>query len=270
MLTNKYSEGYAGKRYYEGQQFIDQVETLADRARQGAVRRRPRQRPAVLRLAGQPRRLPRVPASRATPSWAWRCPPAATSRTAGASRPPASGSARCTTACARDTGRVDIDEVRELALARAPEADLLRRHRDPAHDRLPRLRARSPARSGAILVADIAHIAGLVAGGAHPSPVGHADVITTTTHKTLRGPARRDADEHRASTPRRSTRPSSPACRAARTTTPPPPSRSRCTRRRQPSSRDYAHARSSPTRRRSPRRCSSAASTSSPAAPTTT
>lgn len=42
--------------------------------------------------------------------------------------------------------------------------------------------------AGAVLAADIAHIAGLVAGGAHPSPVGHADVITTTTHKTLRGP----------------------------------------------------------------------------------
>src|SRR5205807_770991 len=41
---------------------------------------------------------------------------------------------------------------------------------------------------GAILVADIAHIAGLVIGGAHPSPVGHADVLSTTTHKTLRGP----------------------------------------------------------------------------------
>jgi glycine hydroxymethyltransferase len=44
------------------------------------------------------------------------------------------------------------------------------------------------AEAGAILVADIAHIAGLIAGGAHPSPVGHAPVITTTTHKTLRGP----------------------------------------------------------------------------------
>src|SRR6201999_1874995 len=42
--------------------------------------------------------------------------------------------------------------------------------------------------AGAILVADIAHIAGLIAGGAHPSPAGHAGVITTTTHKTLRGP----------------------------------------------------------------------------------
>src|SRR5690606_9110433 len=41
---------------------------------------------------------------------------------------------------------------------------------------------------GAVLAADIAHIAGLIAGGAHPSPVGHADVISTTTHKTLRGP----------------------------------------------------------------------------------
>src|SRR6202012_5578476 len=44
------------------------------------------------------------------------------------------------------------------------------------------------AEGGAVLVADVAHISGLIAGGAHPSPVGHASVITTTTHKTLRGP----------------------------------------------------------------------------------
>ena len=72
--------------------------------------------------------------------------------------------------------------------ARAAEDHLLRRHRDAAHHRLPRPSPRSPPRSDAVLVADIAHIAGLIAGGAHPSPVGHAPVITTTTHKTLRGP----------------------------------------------------------------------------------
>ena len=64
VLTNKYSEGYAGKRYYEGQQFIDPIEALAIERAQGAVRRRPRQRPAVLRLARQPRRLPRLPEPR--------------------------------------------------------------------------------------------------------------------------------------------------------------------------------------------------------------
>ena len=77
----------------------------------------------------------------------------------------------------KDTGRVDLDEVRDLARKRAAEDHLLRRHGDPAHHRLPRF-AEIAHEVGAVLVADIAHIAGLIAGGAHPSPVGHADVIT--------------------------------------------------------------------------------------------
>ena len=78
VLTNKYSEGYPGKRYYEGQQLIDPLETHRGRAGAGAVRRGPRERPAILGLAREPGRLPGLRASRATPSWAWRCRWAAT------------------------------------------------------------------------------------------------------------------------------------------------------------------------------------------------
>src|SRR5213076_887092 len=87
----------------------------------------------------------------------------------------------------RDTGRVDLDEVRDLALAERPKIIYCGGTAIPRTIDFPAFAAIA-AEVGAILVADIAHIAGLIAGGAHPSPVGHADVITTTTHKTLRGP----------------------------------------------------------------------------------
>jgi glycine hydroxymethyltransferase len=87
----------------------------------------------------------------------------------------------------RDTGRIDLDEVRALALAERPKLIFC------GGTAIPRLIdfegfAAIAREVNAILCADIAHIAGLVAGGAHPSPTPHAEVISTTTHKTLRGP----------------------------------------------------------------------------------
>jgi glycine hydroxymethyltransferase len=87
----------------------------------------------------------------------------------------------------RDTGRIDFDEVRDLALKERPKIIFAGGTAVPRTIDFPAFAAIA-AEAGAVLVADIAHIAGLIAGGAHPSPAGHAPVITTTTHKTLRGP----------------------------------------------------------------------------------
>ena len=82
VLTNKYSEGYPGKRYYEGQQLIDPIESIAVPAGAGAVRRGPRERPAVLGVAREPGRLPGLRQARRHRSWRCRCRRAATSPTA--------------------------------------------------------------------------------------------------------------------------------------------------------------------------------------------
>src|SRR5262249_38405237 len=87
----------------------------------------------------------------------------------------------------RETGRVDMTRVREIALAERPKMILCGGTAIPRTIDFPAF-AEIAREVGALLVADIAHIAGLIAGGAHPSPVGHAGVISTTTTKTLRGP----------------------------------------------------------------------------------
>ncbi len=87
----------------------------------------------------------------------------------------------------KETGRVDMNDVRELALKERPKIIICGGTAIPRTIDYPAFAAIAEE-VGAVLVADMAHIAGLIAGGAHPSPVGHVPVITTTTHKTLRGP----------------------------------------------------------------------------------
>lgn len=186
MLTNKYSEGYAGKRYYEGQQVIDQVETLAvERAKAlfGV------EHANVQPYSGSPANLAVYLAflepgetvmGMALPMGGHLTHGHSVSATGRWFRAVHYG-------VRKETGRVDMDEVRDLAAAERPKVIWCGGTAVPRTIDFPAFAAIA-REVGAVLVADIAHIAGLVAGGAHPSPVGHADVITTTTHKTLRGP----------------------------------------------------------------------------------
>ncbi|GAB3228596.1 serine hydroxymethyltransferase [Glycomyces halotolerans] len=186
ILTNKYSEGYADRRYYEGQQYIDQVEQLAvERAKElfGADHAN------VQPYSGSPANLAVYMAflkpgdtvmgmaldmgGHLTHGWG-------VSATGKWFNPVRYG-------VRKDTGRVDLDEVAEIARRERPKLMIC------GGTAIPRTIdfegfARIAAEVDAVLLADIAHIAGLVAGGAHPSPVGHAGVVSTTTHKTLRGP----------------------------------------------------------------------------------
>ena len=186
VLTNKYSEGYPGRRYYEGQQFIDPIEILAmERAKAlfGV------EHANVQPYSGSPANLAvylavAVPGDTimgmALPMGGHLTHGWPVSVTGKWFRPVQYG-------VRPDTGRVDMDEVRDLARRERPKLIFCGGTAIPRTIDFPAF-AEIAAEVGAVLVADIAHIAGLIAGGAHPSPVGHAGVITTTTHKTLRGP----------------------------------------------------------------------------------
>ena len=185
-LTNKYSEGYAGKRYYEGQQIIDQVETLAiERAKTLFGSEHANVQP----YSGSPANLAVYAAfcepgdtimGMALPAGGHLTHGWGVSVTGKWFRPVRYG-------VRRDTGTVDMDEVRTLARQERPKLIFCGGTAVPRVIDFPAFAAIAEE-VGAVLVADIAHIAGLVAGGAHPSPVGHAPVVTTTTHKSLRGP----------------------------------------------------------------------------------
>ncbi|MDQ3782304.1 MAG: serine hydroxymethyltransferase [Actinomycetota bacterium] len=186
VLTNKYSEGYPGRRYYEGQQVIDQVETLAiERAKAlfGV------EHANVQTYSGSPANLA-VYMALASPgdTVMGMALPAGGHLTHGWNVSATGKWFRAVQyGVRREDGQVDLDEVRELALAERPKLIFCGGTAIPRTIEFPAF-AEIAAEAGAVLVADIAHIAGLVAGGAHPTPVGHAEVVSTTTHKTLRGP----------------------------------------------------------------------------------
>ena len=185
VLTNKYAEGYPGKRYYGGCQCVDVVEDIA------------RSRACKLFGADHANVQPHCGANANYAVYAALCEHGDTVLGMDLSNgghlthgSPVNFSGRnyhmVSYGLGAD-GRIDYDQVRDLAKAHKPKMIIagasaypriidFKTFADIAHE------------VGAYLMVDMAHIAGLVAVGLHPSPVPYADVVTTTTHKTLRGP----------------------------------------------------------------------------------
>src|ERR1700678_4202748 len=186
LLTNKYSEGYPGKRYYEGQQFIDQIESIAVSRAQALFGV---EHANVQPYSGSPANLAAYLAFASPGDTIMGLALAMGGHLTHGAAPTIGGKwfHSVQYGVRRDTGRIDFDEVRDLALRERPKVIFCGGTALPRTVDFPAF-AEIAAEVDAVLVADIAHIAGLVAGGAHPSPVGFAPVITTTTHKTLRGP----------------------------------------------------------------------------------
>ncbi|HOE82225.1 MAG TPA: serine hydroxymethyltransferase [Myxococcota bacterium] len=186
VLTNKYSEGYIGRRYYEGQQFIDAIEGLAiERAKKlfGADHAN------VQTYSGSPANLAVYMATMkpgdtvmgmALPdgghlTHGWKV--SATGQWFNAVQ----------YGVDPESGLLDFNVIRELALKHRPKLLIAGATAYPRIIDFAAFRAIADE-VGATLLVDMAHIAGLVAGKAHPSPIPYADVVSTTTHKTLRGP----------------------------------------------------------------------------------
>jgi len=186
ILTNKYAEGYPGRRYYGGCQFVDVAENLAiDRAKElfgcGFANVQPssgsQANQAVLLALAKPGDTILGMSLAAGGHLTHGAPPNLSGKWFNAVQ----------YGVRRQDGIIDLDEVESLAREHRPALIIAG---GSAYSRIIDFAAfKAIAESvGALLMVDMAHFAGLVAGGVHPSPLPHADVVTTTTHKTLRGP----------------------------------------------------------------------------------
>jgi glycine hydroxymethyltransferase len=186
VLTNKYAEGYAGRRYYGGCEFVDLAETLAiERAKKlfncGFANVQPHSGAQANQAAFMALLQPGdsylgldlacgghlTHGSPANQSGKWFRP--------------------IPYKVKRDTHLIDFDEVASLAREHKPKLMIAG---GSAYPRIIdfKIFREIADEIGAVLMVDMAHFAGLVAGGAHPNPLDHAHIVTTTTHKTLRGP----------------------------------------------------------------------------------
>jgi glycine hydroxymethyltransferase len=186
VFTNKYAEGYPGRRYYGGCEFTDVVERLAiDRAK-------------ALFGADHANVQPHSGAQANMAVYFSLLKPGDTVLGMNLSHGghlthghPLNFSGKLYTivpyGVRRDDERLDYDELERLALEHKPKLIMVGASAYPRVIDFARIR-RSADLAGAAMVTDMAHVAGLVAGGVHPSPVPFSDFVTTTTHKTLRGP----------------------------------------------------------------------------------
>ncbi len=186
VLTNKYAEGYPGRRYYGGCEFVDVAESLAvARARQ-------------LFSADHANVQPHSGAQANTAVYMAALKPGDTILGMNLSHGghlthghPLNFSGKYFNVAAygvrKEDERIDYEELKRLAVEHRPKVIVVGASAYPRTIDFAAVRAAADA-SGALVMADIAHIAGLVAAGLHPSPVPHCEFVTTTTHKTLRGP----------------------------------------------------------------------------------
>ena len=186
VLTNKYSEGYPHKRYYQGQRYIDEIETLAiDRAKALFGAEHVNVQPysgspanlaiyfALLQQGDTLMGLALPHGGHLTHGWN-------VSITGSFWRP-------VHYTVDRETQRIDYDAIRDLARKEHPKIIVTGATAYPRQFDF-KIFAEIAKEVGAYLLADISHISGLIVAGAHPDPMPYADVVMTTTHKTLRGP----------------------------------------------------------------------------------
>ncbi|MBP0969122.1 MAG: serine hydroxymethyltransferase [Oscillospiraceae bacterium] len=186
VLTNKYAEGYPGNRYYGGCDFVDEIETLAiERAKKlfGA------EHANVQPHSGAQANLAAYQAVLSPGDKVFGLSLAAGGHLTHGAPANASGKLYDFTQYGTDpdTGLIDYDLLAERVTDEKPKLVVAGASAYPRIIDFERI-GRIAHDNGALFMVDMAHIAGLVASGDHPSPVPYADIVTTTTHKTLRGP----------------------------------------------------------------------------------